>query len=119
MIVKSLDLLQTTLPRQWILAGGGWNNPVISREFRACLAAKLGNEISIQSADEAGWNSQALEAQIFAYFAVRSLQNKPLSVFGTTQVPVPVSGGRAHIPAVGTTAKVKELIALNPQVLQS
>lgn len=40
-----------------------------------------------------------MEAQIFAYFAVRSLQNKPLSVPGTTGVPHPTSGGRTYYPS--------------------
>lgn len=118
MIVKSLDLVRTPLPFQWILAGGGWKNPVIVREFQRSLKNKLGESVSIQHADEMGWNSQAMEAQIFAYFAVRSLQNKPLSVFGTTQVPIPMSGGHAHVPLVGSTPAVNNLLKLNSAVLQ-
>ncbi len=117
-IVRSLDLLQTTLPSQWILAGGGWKNPVIYREFLRSLKAKLGEYITVQHADEVGWNSQAMEAQIFAYFAVRSLRNMPLSVFGTTQVPFPISGGQAYVPASGATLSVNELLKHNPAVLR-
>lgn len=116
-IVNSLDLLDTPMPHQWVLAGGGWNNPVIEREFRAALQQKLGESVEILSADQAGWNSRAMEAQIFAYLAVRSLQKKPLSVFGTTQVPTPQTGGQTYLPSRGATPSVQRLIAANSEVL--
>lgn len=97
-IVRSLDLISCDVPRYWILAGGGWKNPVIKQELEKRLRAKLGNAISLLMADEMGWNSQAMEAQIFAYYAVRSLQNKPLSFPGTTRVPMPLSGGCVFKP---------------------
>jgi anhydro-N-acetylmuramic acid kinase len=117
-IILSLDLLQTQLPNHWILAGGGWNNPVIYRQLETLLRQKIGDNLNIKSADDAGWNSQAMEAQIFAYLAVRSLQNQPLSFFGTTRVPVLQSGGHAHIPKVGPTTTVKKWLLNNPQVLE-
>ncbi len=105
-IVNSLDLLDSidlpdhtfTLPKLWILAGGGWRNPMIVQELRNRLWAKFGRTVKIASADEIGWSSQAMEAQIFAYFAVRSLQNKPLTVPRTTGVPRPMSGGTLYSP---------------------
>jgi anhydro-N-acetylmuramic acid kinase len=97
-IISSVESLPIKLPHYWILAGGGWKNPVIRREFDGRLRQKLGNSVQIVTADEASWNSQAMEAQIFAYLAVRSLQNKPLSVPGTTGVRMPVSGGRGFTP---------------------
>lgn len=97
-IVRSLDLFNIDIPNHWILAGGGWNNPVILRELNNRLKARLGNQLVMMTADEAGWNSQAMEAQIFAYFAVRSLQKKPLSVPGTTRVSQPMTGGFAYLP---------------------
>ncbi|HEV2524067.1 MAG TPA: anhydro-N-acetylmuramic acid kinase, partial [Gammaproteobacteria bacterium] len=101
-IVNSMDLLPLNsslqLPKLWILAGGGWHNPVILKALKDLLHLKLGTDVEILTADEMGWSSQAMEAQIFAYFAVRSLQNKPLSVPGTTGVPGPTSGGRTYSP---------------------
>jgi anhydro-N-acetylmuramic acid kinase len=41
-----------------------------------------------------GWNGDALEAQAFAYLAVRSRRDLPLSLPGTTGVPAPMAGGR-------------------------
>jgi anhydro-N-acetylmuramic acid kinase len=118
MIVDSLKLVKPPLPQDWILAGGGWKNPVIRQEFNDRLRAKLGTSVKIQTADEAGWDSQALEAQTFAYLAVRSLQNQPISLPGTTRVPKPLSGGHAFIPAGGATQIVQKLIQSNPSLLK-
>lgn len=112
-IITSLKLLEIEWPQYWILAGGGWHNPVIRRE----LESRLGKSVQILTADEAGWNSQALEAQIFAYLAIRSLQNKPLSVPGTTSVPEPLSGGHAYLPNIGPTEAVEKLVKTNLAVL--
>jgi anhydro-N-acetylmuramic acid kinase len=43
-----------------------------------------------------GWDGDALEAQAFAYLAVRSLRGLPLSVPTTTGVSRPLTGGRLH-----------------------
>jgi len=48
---------------------------------------------------------------------VRSLQNKPLSVPGTTRVPEPLTGGHAYVPSSGATKTVEELLKQNPAVL--
>jgi len=98
-IINSLDLIQAKLPPLWILAGGGWHNPVIRQHLESCLQKRAQTSVQVLHADEAGWNSQAMEAQIFAYLAVRSLQNKPLSLPGTTGVPRPMTGGRTYTPA--------------------
>ena len=48
------------------------------------------------SADALGWNGDAVEAEAFAYLAVRALDGLPLSFPGTTGVPRPTGGGRVH-----------------------
>jgi anhydro-N-acetylmuramic acid kinase len=99
MIVKSLDLVPVDIPRYWILAGGGWHNPIIKERLVSQLLAKYGSDMTVATADEAGWNGEAMEAQIFSYLAVRSIKDLPLSVPGTTNVPMPISGGVVHYPA--------------------
>lgn len=89
-ILKSLDY--TSTPQNWILAGGGWNNVVIFRVFQEKLL-KIKPDAKIFKANEVGWNSEALEAQIFAYLAARSLKGLPLSLPSTTGVPKPTHGG--------------------------
>lgn len=93
-IIQSVKKLNIPISNQWILAGGGWNNPAILQQLNERLIKLLGKRITVVKADDMGWNSQAMEAQIFAFLAVRSLQNKPLSVPGTTNVPIPLSGGK-------------------------
>lgn len=117
-IVNSLRLLKSATPTSWILAGGGWHNPVILQQLTERLRQKLGPAVQIQTADAAGWNGQALEAQIFAYLAVRSLLNLPLSVPGTTRVPQPISGGHAHLPTTTLASlTTRQQLAKNPAVL--
>ncbi|MDF1758499.1 MAG: anhydro-N-acetylmuramic acid kinase [Legionellaceae bacterium] len=101
MIVKSLDLVTQNhqgIFRNWVLAGGGFHNPVIKDRLISRLRQKYGEDVSVVSADEAAWNNDAMEAQIFAYLAVRSLKGMPLSVPGTTNVSKAVSGGVVYNP---------------------
>lgn len=91
-IIKSLIALKRPLPNLWIVAGGGWHNPVIMQEFKTRLAQHCPHAV-VKTADDIGWNADALEAQIFAYLAVRHLQQLPFSFPGTTGVAEPLSGG--------------------------
>ena len=99
-IVQSLDLIAHTSPspKHWILSGGGWFNPVITEQFKTRLKQKLGSDVLIETADETGWHSQAMEAELFAFLAVRSLQGQVISFPSTTQVPTPLSGGVIYRP---------------------
>ena len=92
-IVQAVEALGTSMPSHWILAGGGWNNPVIYNALAACLAGKLGHAATMLHADKIAWHSQSLEAQMFAYYAVCCLQQKPISFPSTTGVASPTCGG--------------------------
>jgi anhydro-N-acetylmuramic acid kinase len=48
----------------------------------------------VLSAEDAGWDGDALEAQGFAYLAMRSRRGLPLSLPTTTGVKEPMTGGR-------------------------
>jgi anhydro-N-acetylmuramic acid kinase len=48
----------------------------------------------VEPVERVGWDGDALEAQAFAYLAVRSLDALPLSFPGTTGVKTPTPGGR-------------------------
>ena len=101
-IVESLHWVEDKkieVPRLWIVAGGGWENPVILENLTEKLTAKLGAEVRVQKADAVGWDGKALESQIFAYLAARSIKQLPLSVPGTTGVPTALSGGVFLLPA--------------------
>ena len=55
------------------------------------LRRELG--VPVQPAEEAGWRGDALEAEAFAYLAVRCLRGLPISLPSTTGAPRPVLGG--------------------------
>jgi anhydro-N-acetylmuramic acid kinase len=75
-------------PASFVVAGGGTRNPVLMRMLAERLAPA-----TIETADAVGWSANALEAQAFAYMAVRVLNGLPNSYPGTTGVPQPVTGG--------------------------
>src|SRR5437868_4928505 len=77
-----------TPPREWLVCGGGRHNPAMM----AALARLLG--FPVRPVEAVGWNGDALEAQAFAYLAVRSVLGLPLSLPSTTGAPHPVCGGR-------------------------
>ncbi|WP_428428821.1 anhydro-N-acetylmuramic acid kinase [Pararhizobium sp.] len=77
-------------PRAYVICGGGRLNPVIMDDFRR-LAAQEGATVVV--AEEAGLNGDAMEAEAWAYLAVRSLEGLPLTFPGTTGVENPVTGG--------------------------
>lgn len=74
-------------PRRWLVTGGGRHN----RTLMAALAQALPGTVA--PVEAARWNGDGLEAQAFAYLAVRSLRGLPLSFPGTTGVERPMAGG--------------------------
>ena len=48
---------------------------------------------TVETAGQVGWNADALEAQAFAYLAVRTLRGLPLTFPTTTGGPRPLTGG--------------------------
>jgi anhydro-N-acetylmuramic acid kinase len=77
-------------PRRWLVTGGGRKNPTLM----AALAERLGTPV--EPVEAVGWNGDALEAEAFAYLAVRSLAGQPLSLPSTTGVSRPATGGQLH-----------------------
>jgi len=75
-------------PRNWIVAGGGARNPTLMKMLGERLAPA-----QVETADAVGWSSQAIEAQAFAYLAVRTLNDLPLTFPTTTGVDTPMRGG--------------------------
>jgi anhydro-N-acetylmuramic acid kinase len=75
-------------PKAWIVAGGGARNPTLMHMLAERLAPA-----HIESAHAAGWSVDSLEAQAFAYLAVRSLRGLPITFPGTTGVAHPLTGG--------------------------
>jgi anhydro-N-acetylmuramic acid kinase len=86
-VARAVDLLPRP-PRTWIVAGGGARNATLMHMLAARLAPA-----TVLTADALGWSADALEAQAFAYLAVRTLRGLPLTFPTTTGVARPMSGG--------------------------
>jgi anhydro-N-acetylmuramic acid kinase len=86
-IAKSRDHLPHA-PQMWVVCGGGRLNPVLMREIRQALG-----DTTVITAEDAGWRGDFIEAEAFAYLAVRSLRGLPISFPTTTGVPRPMTGG--------------------------
>ncbi len=77
---------------RWLVAGGGRRN----RTVMAMLAARA--NVPLEPVEAVGLDGDMLEAQAFAYLAMRVLRGLPTSAPGTTGVRLPVSGGRISNP---------------------
>lgn len=77
-----------TLPEKLIVCGGGRHN--------AALMGMLETHVpcAVLSAEMAGWRGDSIEAEAFAYLAVRTLRGLPISFPQTTGVPEAMPGGR-------------------------
>ena len=80
-------------PPRWLVAGGGRRNAALMNE----LAARIG--APVEPVEAVGWDGAALEAEAFAYLAVRTVRDLPSSWPATTGVPRPCVGGVVHRPA--------------------
>ncbi len=88
MLVKALvaeSRMTGDEPMRIILTGGGWNNPVLLNLFNQLVSLHLPHAM-IVTCEELQWQSQAVEAEIFAYLAVRRLLQLPASGPYTTGV---------------------------------
>ncbi|TVR05892.1 MAG: anhydro-N-acetylmuramic acid kinase [Salinarimonadaceae bacterium] len=90
-IAASLDHASEK-PARWIVAGGGARNGALLETLRRHLQTHL------TDAEAVGWSSGYLEAQAFAFLAVRSLRGLPLTFPGTTGAPAPLTGGLLATP---------------------
>lgn len=83
---KALDLLPLR-PERLIVCGGGRHNPAIM----AMLKTRAG--VEAVPAEAVGWRGDAIEAECFAFLAVRVLRDLPISFPTTTGAPHPLTGG--------------------------
>jgi anhydro-N-acetylmuramic acid kinase len=75
-------------PVSWIVAGGGARNPTLMRMLAERLAPAR-----VETAHAVGWSIDSLEAQAFAFLAIRSLRGLPITFPSTTGAPRPMTGG--------------------------
>jgi anhydro-N-acetylmuramic acid kinase len=88
-VAQAIDRLPKR-PRRLLVVGGGRHNATML----GMIAARTGLEP--EPADALGWNADSVEAEGWAYMAVRTLKELPISFPGTTGAPKPLTGGRIH-----------------------
>ncbi|MEP2640231.1 anhydro-N-acetylmuramic acid kinase [Roseobacter sp.] len=79
-------------PARVLVTGGGRHNPVLMQMLRDALAC------AVLPVEDVGLDGDMLEAQAFAYLAVRVSRGLPTSCPGTTGVQAPVGGGTVSWP---------------------
>ncbi len=85
-IAKAREVLPAE-PELWVIAGGGRRNKAIMTR----LAGLVQN--AVVPAEGVGLDGDSIEAEAWAYLAVRALKGLPLSYPGTTGVGKPTTGG--------------------------
>jgi anhydro-N-acetylmuramic acid kinase len=74
-------------PELWVVCGGGRRN----RALMSMIAGRV--EHAVVPAEAAGLDGDSIEAEAWAYMAVRSLNGLPITFPGTTGVAAPMTGG--------------------------
>jgi anhydro-N-acetylmuramic acid kinase len=74
-------------PKKWLVGGGGRHNLFLMKSLESHLG------VPVEPVEAVGWNGDMLEAECFAWLAVRTLKGLPLSLPSTTGVPYPLTGG--------------------------
>ena len=80
-------------PERVLVTGGGRRNPVLMEGLRKALPC------AVAPVEEVGLDGDMLEAQAFAYLAVRVARGLPTSSPGTTGVSAAIGGGRVSLPS--------------------
>ncbi len=88
-----------TPPARVLVTGGGRHNPVLMQ----MLAVSL--DCPVAPVEAVGLDGDMLEAQAFAYLAVRVARGLPTSCPGTTGVRAAVGGGTVSAPSLNTVSR--------------
>jgi anhydro-N-acetylmuramic acid kinase len=74
-------------PARWLVGGGGRRNPNLMLRLGQRLRVK------VEPVEAIGFDGDSIEAQCFAYLALRSRRSLPISFPATTGAPKPMTGG--------------------------
>ena len=73
-------------PKKWVICGGGRHNITLMNMLREILP-------NVKAAEDEALNGDSMEAEAWAYLAVRSLLGLPITFPGTTGVKMEMTGG--------------------------
>lgn len=82
------------LPKTTWVTGGGAQHPVLMENLRQAIG-------DVRPVEDAGLRGASLEAECFAWLAVRRLRQLPTSLPSTTGCAQPTCGGSISLPAQG------------------
>ena len=83
-------------PSRWIICGGGRLNRIIMDDLARLAAPVMAR---VETAEQAGLNGDAMEAEAWAYLAIRAVNGLPLTWPETTGVTSAQCGGRLARPS--------------------
>ncbi|MFC3050957.1 anhydro-N-acetylmuramic acid kinase [Kordiimonas pumila] len=101
-VVETIVSAQSHFPRPpeaWYICGGGRQNITLMRRLRRRLPVLL------DPIETIGLRGDAIEAEAFAFLAVRSRRGLPLSIPSTTGCKEPTCGGVYHVPLMANFKK--------------
>jgi anhydro-N-acetylmuramic acid kinase len=81
-----------SVPSQLLVTGGGRRNTYLMMQMQSTLP------YPVKAVEDFGLDGDMLEAQAFAFLAVRAARGLPLSSPQSTGVPHPITGGRIARP---------------------
>jgi len=90
-----------TPPSRMLVTGGGRHNPVLMEMLRVAL------DCPVEPVEVVGLDGDMLEAQAFAFLAVRVARGLPTSCHGTTGVRAAVGGGTISVPETGDQRQIR------------
>ncbi len=79
--------------KKWVICGGGVHNKAMMQSLQSQLNVLTQFNVPVIASEQLGWRSDFVEAEAFAYLAVRSLRGLPLTFPSTTGVNHAVTGG--------------------------
>jgi anhydro-N-acetylmuramic acid kinase len=88
-ICRAFELFKLR-PEAVLVTGGGRHNSTLMQWLQGLL------DMKVKPVEAVGWDGDALEAQAFAYLAVRSKLGLPLTLPTTTGVKYPMTGGKLY-----------------------
>jgi anhydro-N-acetylmuramic acid kinase len=85
--VRASEKFLPAPPALWIVCGGGRRNAALMEALSKALSG------AVVTAETVGWRGDDLEAECFAYLAVRTVNRRPITFPRTTRAPRPLAGG--------------------------
>lgn len=90
-VVAALNMCPQMPDRLWVTGGGRKNPAMMARLSERC-------PVAVEPVEAVGFDGDMLEAQAFAFLAVRVMRGLPTSAPGTTGVAAPLGGGTVSRP---------------------